>query len=1041
MTAFGPYAGKEIIDFTLLGHRNIFLITGPTGAGKTTIFDGISFAIYGEASGQERDGENLRSQFADLETLTSVELEFELKGVTYYIKRIPRQEKAKSRGEGTTVQNPEAELHIGVGSGAKVISGVNPVKDKIQEIMGINCEQFRQIMMIPQGEFRKLLTSDSKEREKILQRIFGTEEFKELESRLVERAKDIRNEIQGLLSKRRDHIKRINCPQEALLRVLVESEESNMAELIKELNKLITTDSHSLEQLIHQIKLQEKQMEEQQKRIVKGETNNVMLQEKKNLENSKQQMEALLEGVQHREKNLQSGRRALMILPLEESCQERINYSLQKEQHLIQAKNKLSLLQVQVEEVKKRLEEEKGKEAETNKIAENLTKLKNFVDKVQDLAVQETNIRVLEGQSIKEKKDIENNRKKLLQLKDEGKQLAKLLESSKNDVARYAEIQSALDQVKEIYEKLRRLALENKKLDDCISVFKRLKLDFEATDRDYQRKKEQLEQLQEAWFRGQAGILAQSLRDKTSCPVCGSDHHPKPAPLEEGVPSETHLREVRETLQILESLRKEKESAFREVEANGIAQKAIVVAIKEDLEKQTSESIQHFKQQELMLFIQQKLNTIVEEKGKLETEKQRIEEIKGKLEPLEKAHLQVLEDMESYEKKIDKALILYTSTVAQYESQKALAQALKKEIPEEIREKEALMKMIQSKEKILEDAIKAIKEAEQQYNTILLAFEKAQTELTAANDQYEEGQKSLELAKQKFQEAILKAGFTDLGHYEQSKASEEDLANVEEEIKEFYENLKSIDDRYREALRATEGLSVVNIDDLKLQYQKIKEEKGQLEVVKASLGGRIEKNKEIYDVLGHLQQEIEDQEELYRTLGHLAEVAKGNNSERMTFERYVLAAFLDQIVEAANMRLLKMTAQRYSLSRTDERARSNAQSGLELEVFDFYTGKSRHVKTLSGGEGFKASLALALGLADVVQSYAGGISLDTIFIDEGFGTLDPESLDNAIESLMELHKQGRLVGIISHVPELKERIEAKLEIIPDTRGSRAYFNV
>lgn len=202
---------------------------------------------------------------------------------------------------------------------------------------------------------------------------------------------------------------------------------------------------------------------------------------------------------------------------------------------------------------------------------------------------------------------------------------------------------------------------------------------------------------------------------------------------------------------------------------------------------------------------------------------------------------------------------------------------------------------------------------------------------------------------------------------------------------------------------------------------------------------RLDNNIKTLKEIKKLNEKISEKEDDYKIIGELARISNGDNDERITFERYVLAAYFDEIIAAANIRLSKMTGGRFLLSRKEEKGKGRRQEGLELEVFDNYTGKARHVKTLSGGESFKASLSLALGLADVIQSYAGGISLDTIFIDEGFGTLDPESLDNAIETLVELQNGGRLVGIISHVPELKERIDSILEIIPTKEGSKARF--
>ncbi|MDP4164048.1 MAG: SbcC/MukB-like Walker B domain-containing protein, partial [Bacillota bacterium] len=274
---------------------------------------------------------------------------------------------------------------------------------------------------------------------------------------------------------------------------------------------------------------------------------------------------------------------------------------------------------------------------------------------------------------------------------------------------------------------------------------------------------------------------------------------------------------------------------------------------------------------------------------------------------------------------------------------------------------------------------------------------------------------------------------------EEAKRTEAEIVRMESEIRSYREQFRSISDQFTQLNDLLSGVTAPDLEAMETILAKLGEEVRALDERQRDLYLKKRDNVEIAEKIERLNKDMKTLEERYQVIGHLYEISKGQNTYRITFERFVLASFLDDILNEANIRLLKMTSGRYQLRRKTDRSKGNAQSGLELLVFDQYTGLERHVKTLSGGESFKAALSLALGLADVVQNYAGGVSLETMFIDEGFGTLDPESLDQAIEALIDIQSSGRLVGIISHVPELKERIDVRLEVISAQSGSRTEF--
>ncbi|MGI6449167.1 MAG: SbcC/MukB-like Walker B domain-containing protein [Desulfitobacteriia bacterium] len=376
------------------------------------------------------------------------------------------------------------------------------------------------------------------------------------------------------------------------------------------------------------------------------------------------------------------------------------------------------------------------------------------------------------------------------------------------------------------------------------------------------------------------------------------------------------------------------------------------------------------------------------------------------------------------------------SQVAKFQG---LIKAIEEDLPASVRTPADLEKELAKTQKLYNDLKKALDEAVEHLKECREAQLTADANKKHALQNKNEAEISVQKALAGYQENLSQAGFRDEKEYCSAKMTPSQIAEIEKAINEYKESLKSASDNLERILKEVQGLSYTDTGVLEQQLLAIQQEKQKVTDQKTVIRSRLDHNQKMLTSILSLNKEIEDKEKEYALVGDLASTARGNNSQKLTFERYVLAAYFNDIIAAANIRLQKMTCGRYAMSRIAEKGKGAAQSGLELEVFDYYTGRARHVKTLSGGESFKASLALALGLADVVQSYAGGVNLDTMFVDEGFGTLDPESLDNAINCLIELQQSGRLVGIISHVPELRACIDARLEVEAYKDGSTAKF--
>ena len=1042
MTAFGPYAQNEEIDFTILNNKNIFLITGPTGAGKTTIFDGISYAIYGEASGEDRDGESLRSQFADVDTLTSVELEFELKGTKYYIKRTPKQEKRKSRGEGTTEQKTDAEMKIiHSDEQVKVISGVSNVNDKINEIMGINYAQFKQIMMIPQGEFRKLLVSESKDREKILQKIFGTEAYKLVEIKLNDRAREIKNIIKDLNNKQSENISTIQFDNNTLLMELIENENRNITEIVTSLESFIEEDIEKRSSLEKSAKESLNELEKNQKKIFEAKENNKKFEEKEELEKIKNKLESQQAIMDLEKERLIKARKAAQIDAVEENYIERNKDLAIKKRELELNLSSIEVASKGLIKAEEVLKVESSKEEEKIKLLEYASVLKGYREKVKVFEDENASLSLIELQL----NDVNNKKNEKKQLVEKIKKDIEIL-SNKLEVVRkassdYIKLNAELEKTNQIYNKISDLHSENKKLISFRNEYLKYKKEVNENKKLYEEYEKKFRDMEQIFRDGQAGVLALGLNTGDPCPVCGSTHHPKLAKLEHDVPTEDELKKYKKLLEEAKSKYDKSDESFRETDVNGRSLLSIINRLKDELNLLIEENILELSKDDLTDFINNKLLEFESIKEKLYIEVKKLDKEKNQEEAILKSLNEKKTMLQAEEKKLEKLNDDYTQKLAEVERKKGILNQLIVEIPENLRSERALKKVIEDLEARYEIMCKALKDAQNLYNECKLQHEKLLTENEGLIKSLNEVEASLKEAESKLNEEIIKSGFKNLEDYKTSKLNEEEVENLNKKINEFNEKLRSVKDRYEKSSKDLEGLSIIDISTLLEKDKNIKDQMEVLEKEKTELHAKITRNKNSLLRINELSEQIKEKEKEYSIIGDLAEVSKGNNTERMTFERYVLAAFFDEIIEKANLRLGKMTEYRYELDRIKEKGKGLTQSGLELQVFDNYTGKYRHVKTLSGGESFKASLALALGLADVVQCYAGGISIDTIFIDEGFGTLDPESLDNAIQCLIDLQNYGRLVGIISHVPELKERIDSRLEIIPSAEGSTTKFNV
>ena len=1050
ISAFGPYAQTQELDFEYhLGDRSMFVISGNTGAGKTTIFDAVNFALFGNASGSERDGKSLRSDFASPDTDTWVELDFSLREKEYHIRRSPQYERPKKRGEGTTKTSASAELRLITDS--RVVTGYSDVTSEVEKILGINSGQFKQLVMIPQGEFKRLLSADSGEKEMIFRKIFGTEAFSQIQKNIVERSNSLKRTIEDASIYRRSLIRRFRPAQESgEIYELMAQEMPASQPLLRSFREDLEKDTENAKALDARSEDLRKQQEKIQEEIIKGDEINKKLRD---LESSRKTYQALALQIEDNEllkARTDLAKKALEIQPLEEKLLDK-RHSLQKKSgELALLEENTRKLSEALDIARKAAEDMKARQSEKQQLEKALDRLSHLREKTAGYEQKKAEAKELEARIKETGSKIETAEASIITCAENLARAAVMLEKAAEAKLENTRHEALLTTYREIVKKCRDLINAADEYENRKSEHAKKAAEYDAADEAFKSAQKEYERIEDAYRRNQAGILAAMLEKDKPCPVCGSAHHPSPAVLEHEDISEQALKAARA---LSEDLRSKRDKIYEKVtqlntELASLRKNSIDPLAAELFEMTDSkdtgdsqdtgdaDSIRHIRDKA------ENYRSGIIEKG-VELKKQYDENL----------------SLTNKEDEIKKARTDAETEGKRLEAEKTELTGLKSELGIKL---SAANENISSTEKEFEGRIRTAAELEAEENEMKKQISEIERLTAAADESYAalKGQhdtsggqilaikaeikaleEDIESASDSFEKALRSADFEDLGSYAAALMEKTELSLAEKSLQEFRENLRVAESALEKAEKEAEGLAPADLEQAKEKLEGIKKLQSDADKMAREAYSRIEGNRSVINELEDEAKKLIKLEEEYRTVGDLAKVIKGENSSRMSFERYVLASYYEDIISAANIRFGRMTLGRFELSRKQEVGDARKGSGLDLEVFDNYTGKARDVKTLSGGESFKASLSMALGLADVVQSYAGGIQLDTMFIDEGFGTLDPESLDKAVEALVELQSDGRMVGIISHVPELRERIDARLEVSTTANGSRAEFVV
>ena len=911
MSAFGPYAGKTVLDLEKLGQSGLYLITGDTGAGKTTIFDAITYALYGSPSGDTRKPAMFRSKYADDNTETFVELEFSYGKERYTVNRSPEYERPKKRGTGTTKHSAEAALTYPDG---RVITKLSEVDAAIIDIMGITVGQFRQIAMIAQGDFQKLLTARTDERKEIFRKLFGTDIYEVLQDRLKSDLSDLNKRRGAVKNSINQYIAGIQYDPDDPYAADAEKAKSGgvlISETVELLQKITESDKdrqHKLNTLSEKLG---KQLDEINTNLGKLDT----------LDKARADLasaESLLAAEQQRNACLKS---ALDAENAKVPERDRLSYEKAQIQAKIPAYDSIDTMFAGINELQ-------------NTIVSNKAKLGSGRASLDA-----------------DKKALEEKKADLASLANAGEKAVR--------------IEAELDKNQTILKSISALSDTLKEHTNEQSALKTLQAEYLELSATADRSSREYEEANRLFLNAQAGLIAETLENGVPCPVCGSAEHPHPAVKLHGSPTEAQLKNLRS-----DADRDAKAAADKSAECGAAG--ARVQTIYDNIKKQAAEiygpgtGIDGLADRlaDSRSISQADINRLTAELDVEKSNVARREALTQEINSAEPQLQKISDELSDLEKQISADTATLTAKTAEYDKAKA-------DLPFPT---------------VAEAQTKA-KELEQTVSEMNTALENAQNTYNDSNSKI--------------------AGYrakTDQLNSQLAVPFEYDRAEAETRRTDLTARKSACDAEARTVYARLSSNSSV-LDNIKSQA----------------------------DALEHLDNK-------YRILQPLADTATGSitGKERIDLEAFIQMTYFDRIIARANTRFMVMSDGQYELVRRSDSLGHRGQVGLELDITDHFNGSRRDAASLSGGESFMASLSLALGLSDEISSYAGGIRLDTMFVDEGFGTLDGEKLEAAMKALTGLAQGNRLVGMISHVDTLKLRIDRQIVITKDRdAGSKA----
>lgn len=1073
ISAFGPYAGTmPVINFWQFEKQGLFLISGDTGAGKTTIFDAICYALYGETSGSYRDIKNLRSDYARPEVDTYVDFYFSHQEKEYHIKRQPSYERKKQRGEGTTVQNEKVILYCGDGV---PVEGKNNVDRMVQELLHINVKQFKQMVMIAQGEFRELLNAGTDVRTGILRTIFMTDGYRRIGDKLKERWDAAKKGRMSAWQSIDQYFHDVEVSKESVytkefieLRKKFSENQSawNLDEILAVIRQMITED-----QEISKVKKEELDavsaiLETQKAKYNLAETNNRFIKrfqdlqaERTALKNREEEMADLdrltkrqitatrmvkpvYDGWCEKQKEWNRARVALEDQERDlENTTKKYRQALEKLVGVAKIEEEAVSLQKQSEKLQEEFEKYEKRD-------EWILKISFLEQEEKQLQEEETEIREAE-QNLKQRiHDLTNSTE---ELKDKPMELERLHHEQKST----AELQKSAEKL--LQESIPSYGNRVQELTDKQAVFQNKRAMWE----EQKQKRDCGERMLDLC---RAGLLAQNLQEGMECPVCGSLHHPNLAMLPDQAITEDALKILQ---QKEEQAREEKETILRELEADRASVRGLeetlcsevrallsndllpgegkedqewesqLCDIAEDVRKElASESGPQKATLERLFFrVDMAYEKIVKQSNALA---EREKSVQKECRVLEKDRMALSDargkETEELEQKKDQVLRKRQENQTALTEKKISLHALGELEYENLEEARETLKIIQEKAGILRKEVETARQEEED-----LRMKKAEQEsaLAARKITWEEQQESERKAKEKLQQTLQENAFCSEEDYLDYVVTDEIIAGNEKKGMDYAAQVKVNREQLVQAEQDVQGKIWTDIEVLKKEVEQKEAEVDSIRQETSEADRRYKANERIRENILTQKTSLETCSKRSELVSRLYKLVTGQTSSRkITLEQYVQAKGFDSIIAAANQRLLPMSDGQFELFRQENSNDKQSKTFLDLEVLDHFSGRRRPVGNLSGGESFQASLSLALGLSDTISSSLGGIQMDALFIDEGFGTLDRKSLDSALDTLIHLSGINKLVGIISHREELMENIPQQLRVEKSREGSR-----
>lgn len=1010
MQGFGSYIQSATIDFSSLGENPIFLITGATGSGKTTILDAMCFALYCKATGGRRSWSSMRSTAAEDSLSTSVDFSFQLGSEVYRFYR--SQSVYYVRGSGRrdireehicyrltdglpTDKNAQWELLVS-GSETKV-------RDYAQRLLGLTCEQFSQVIVLPQGDFLKLLRANSNGKAEILQTLFATQIWSQITDKMKQHANTLSKEVGELYATKnalleREEVETVEALEEKCIR-------NNAALLTSqtELKQLQKTVAHALEQLNQAKELQQKMIQ------------------KKELERKQINLQDYAPAIEEKKKLLSSAKQIEQIYPYWQNYQTSKKSSIEKQasyQTAQQVFQQAQLCQKQLEDQQENILNQKEQIVQMEKILPDLERSIQTLKRIDALNIQQK-----EMQEIIEKKDAEQSQIQLqiTQIEERMQKGTLYLQSIDTEYQKLPEYKEQLlifQTYEQQYLTWSQIKSEHEKAKQIFDSSFAIKQEKEHI---ISQKQEQISHIQTAVLEQTALAMAQELQENKPCPVCGSLHHPAPALQNSLEQTDTaQLSAFRAELEQLQTDYQQYLQTFSHAQAVLDEKISQLKAASDACQKIPTDyeqlQIQIMKQKEQI----QKSEALIATRKKSEERLQTLSDEQSRLK-------------ETYEQKKEE--------IAFHHQQLAVIEASIKELNNSIQLPNGIINAKKEWNNI-QCTLKRLKENTSLWDTkwmetcSKIAVEKANLEHAASvqAEAIDAEEKSKQIFTKQLETVENMLNININSNLELLRISTQEMQELEHTIQDYTTQMQTILQQLHQLTIQLQGQAEPNIVPLETDYIQLQQQHDALSLKIGAQTQQLENTKKALSQLQKITSNSKETEAQYEQASRLHQLLSGGNSKKIPLQQFILGIMLDDILTYANEFFSLLSRGRYSLRRLEGSIGGNAKSGLDLEVLDGFTGAPRSIETLSGGEQFLASLSLAFGLSDVVQSYSGSVRLDSIFIDEGFGSLDQDTLDTAMKALSQIQKMGRTVGIISHISELKNRIATQIQVHPSKNG-------